>query len=146
MRIFSRVLLLLLAGVLQAVHPAGAALPQAPAATTLADSDPIGLAGVHVPPMGPPKVDHVLLASADQRGVDSPAAVDFTGDTLTLDPTTHWQPALELPVKVYGNVLEVTRGETVAAEVLGNGDATQRFQSFKLQKKPLTYVPSATAA
>ncbi len=117
-----------------------------PAATTLTHSDPIGLSGVHVAPLGPPKIDQVLLASADQRGVDSPAAVDFTSGSLTLDSTTQWQPALELPVKVYGNVLQVTRGETVTAEVLGNGDATQSFQSFKLQKKPLTYVPSATAA
>jgi len=118
----------------------------APATTTLADSHPISLAGLHVSPMGPPKVDRVLLASADQRGVDSPAAVDFAGESVTLDSTTHWQPTLELPVKVYGNVLPATRGETVTAEVLGNGDATQSFQSFKLQKKPLTYVPSATAA
>ncbi len=116
----------------------------APAATSLADSDPIGLTGLHVPPSGPPTVDQVLLSSADQRGVDSHAGIDFTGATLTLDPTTAWQPLLELPVQVYGNVLQVTRGETVSAEVLGSGDATQTFQSFTLQKKPLTYVPSAT--
>lgn len=115
-----------------------------PANTVLADSDPIELAGVHVSPAGPPKVTDVLLASADERGVDSPCSVDFTGATLTLDPTTAWHPPLELPVQAYGNVLQVTRGETVVAEVLGNGDATQSFQSFKLQKKPLTYVPSAT--
>jgi hypothetical protein len=116
----------------------------ASAATVLADTDPIGLTGLHVPPSGPPKVSEVLLASADQRGVDSPASVDFVDGTLTLDPTTTWQPPLELPVSVYGNVLPVTHGETVAAEVLGSGDATQNFQSFKLQKSPLTYVPSAT--
>jgi hypothetical protein len=116
----------------------------APAATVLSESDPIGLAGLHVPPSGPPAVADVLLASADQRGVDSPASVDFTGATLTLDSTTSWQPPLELPVQVYGNVVNVTRGETVGAEVLGSGDATQTFQTFTLQKKPLTYVPSAT--
>jgi len=116
----------------------------APAATSLSDSDPIGLTGLHVPPSGPPTVDQILLSSADQRGVDSHARVDFTGATLALDPTTVWQPPLELPVQVYGNVLQVTRGETVSAEVLGSGDATQTFQSFALQKKPVTYVPSAT--
>jgi hypothetical protein len=117
----------------------------APAATVLSDSDLIGLSGLHVPPSGPPAVANILLASADQRGVDSPASVDFTGATLTLDSTTAWQPPLALPVQVYGNVLNVTRGETVASEVLGSGDATQTFQTFTLQKKPLTYVPSATA-
>jgi hypothetical protein len=114
------------------------------AATVLAAADAIGLTGLHVPPAGPPAVAEVLLASADQRGVQSPAGVDFTAATLTLDSTTTWQPPLELPVQVYGNVLPVTRGETVAVEVLGNGDATQRYQSFVLQKKPLSYVPSAS--
>ena len=114
------------------------------AATVLAASHPIGLTGLHVPPAGPPAVNEVLLASADQRGVQSPAGVDFTAATLTLDSTTTWQPPLELPVEVYGNVLPVTRGETVTVEVLGNGDATQRYQSFVLQKKPLSYVPSAS--
>jgi hypothetical protein len=117
----------------------------ASAGTVLADTDPIVLTGVHVPPSGPPQVGEVLLAGADQRGVESAAAIDFTSNQLTLDSTTKWQPALELPVQVYGNVLPVTRGETVAAEVLGSGDATQNFQSFVLQKKPLTYVPSAAA-
>ncbi|WP_266182076.1 hypothetical protein [Dyella humicola] len=115
-----------------------------PADTALADSTTIELTGVHVAPTGPPKVTDVLLASADQRGVDSPCSVDFAAATLTLDPTTTWDPPLELPVQVYGNVLQVTRGETVVAEVLGNGDATQSFQTFTLQNRPLTYVPSAT--
>jgi hypothetical protein len=118
----------------------------ASASTVLSDSDPIVLTGVHVSPSGPPPVDAVLLAGADQRGVESDAAIDFTSNQLTLDSTTRWQPPLELPVQVWGNVVSVTRGETVASEVLGNGDATQKFQSFVLQKKPLTYVPSATAA
>jgi predicted phage baseplate assembly protein len=116
-----------------------------PSATVLTDSDPIGLTLLHVPPSGPPAVHAVLLASADQRGVQSPAAVDFTAATLTLDSTTTWQPPLELPVTVYGNVLPTTRGETVPAEILGSGDPTQRYQSFVLQKKPLTYLPSASA-
>jgi len=116
----------------------------ASAATVLAPGDPIGLSGLHVPPFGPPLVKEVLLSSADQRGVESAAGVDFTAGKLTLDSTTTWQPPLELPVQVYGNVLHVTRGETVAAEVLGSGDATQRYQSFVLQKKPLTYVPSSS--
>lgn len=44
-------------------------------------------------------------------------------------------------VKIYGNVALATHGETVA-EVLGNGDATQSYQQFTLQKSPLTYVSS----
>jgi predicted phage baseplate assembly protein len=41
----------------------------------------------------------------------------------------------------------VTRGETVANEVLGNGDASQAGQEFVLKKSPLTYVldPSSSS-
>jgi len=44
-----------------------------------------------------------------------------------------------------GNVAAASHGETVRAEVLGDGDASTRFQRFPLKKKPLTYVPSAKA-
>ena len=41
-----------------------------------------------------------------------------------------------------GNVVAAGHGETVRAEVLGNGDASSRFQKFALKKQPLTYLPS----
>jgi hypothetical protein len=41
-----------------------------------------------------------------------------------------------------GNVAAGSHGETVHGEVLGDGDASTRFQRFPLKKKPLTYVPS----
>ena len=40
----------------------------------------------------------------------------------------------------YGNLISATRGETVSNEVLGSGDPTQAFQSFKLKKNPLTWI------
>ena len=48
-------------------------------------------------------------------------------------------------VTIYGNVALATHGQTVG-EVLGDGDATQAFQSFALGQKPLTYVPALTPA
>lgn len=42
-----------------------------------------------------------------------------------------------------GNVARAGHGETVKEEVLGDGDATARFQQFSLKKKPLTYLASA---
>ena len=45
-------------------------------------------------------------------------------------------------VKIYGNVVKVTHGET-RAEFLGNGDATQRLQSFTLRHAPMTWVAAA---
>jgi predicted phage baseplate assembly protein len=42
------------------------------------------------------------------------------------------------------NVAHATHGETVF-EVLGSGDASQRYQQFTLKQSPLTYVSAATA-
>ena len=52
---------------------------------------------------------------------------------------------LRLPLTIYGNVVNTTRGETVFGEVLGNGDARVINQRFKLKKKPLTYLHQASA-
>lgn len=43
------------------------------------------------------------------------------------------------------NVVLGTHGETVADEVLGNGDAASAYQSFALKKSPVTFVPEAGA-
>ncbi|MGF6289686.1 putative baseplate assembly protein [Paraburkholderia youngii] len=43
-----------------------------------------------------------------------------------------------------GNVAPASQGETVRAEILGDGDASQAWQPFTLRKKPLTFVPAAT--
>ncbi len=45
-----------------------------------------------------------------------------------------------------GNVAPASHGETVRAEILGDGDAAASFQRFDLRKKPLTYVPAAGPA
>ena len=44
---------------------------------------------------------------------------------------------------VYGNVVEVTQGSTVAGEVLGNGDGQKPFQQFLLKQAPLTWLEEA---
>jgi hypothetical protein len=43
---------------------------------------------------------------------------------------------------VFGNIVEVTQGETVKDEVLGSSDGIA-FQAYPLKKKPLTYLPSS---
>ena len=43
----------------------------------------------------------------------------------------------------YGNVIDATQGKTEREATLGNGDARQSFQTFKLPKAPLTYQPAA---
>jgi uncharacterized phage protein gp47/JayE len=42
-----------------------------------------------------------------------------------------------------GNVARASQGQTMMTEVVGSGDAAAKFQSFTLQRAPLTYVPSS---
>jgi hypothetical protein len=51
---------------------------------------------------------------------------------------------LRLPLTIYGNVIDTSRGEGVNGEVLGNGDARRANQQFRLKKKPLTYLHQAS--
>ena len=48
-------------------------------------------------------------------------------------------------VKIYGNVVKATHGET-RNEVLGSGDAAQAMQAFTLKQPPLTYVSAPNAS
>ena len=55
-------------------------------------------------------------------------------------------PLLVSPLNVLFNLLSVTRGKTVANEILGGGDATIAGQEFVLKNSPLTYLLSADSA
>ena len=48
-------------------------------------------------------------------------------------------------VRLWGNVVPATHGETVDDEVLGNGDGTLAHQRFTLRKPELTHVSARTA-
>ncbi|MGZ8916395.1 MAG: putative baseplate assembly protein, partial [Methylobacter sp.] len=48
-------------------------------------------------------------------------------------------------VKIYGNVVKATHGET-RLEVLGSGDGAKPLQTFELKQKPLTHVSAANAS
>jgi len=49
-------------------------------------------------------------------------------------------------VNIFGNIVPVTHGETIADEVLGSGSGTQAFECFALQEQPLTYLSAPTTA
>nr|WP_253909056.1 putative baseplate assembly protein [Corallococcus exiguus] len=53
------------------------------------------------------------------------------------------QPLERATVRIYGNVVPSTHGETVR-EVLGGGDGSRTHQRFVLRKPPLTYVSAPT--
>lgn len=91
----------------------------------------------------------LLLLDAQDNGerVNGVVNIDSEGRgsvKLAAD-TRPFSPALRTPVRVFGNLVHVTRGETVFNEVLGSGDASQAFQTFTLANKPLTYFNDPSA-
>lgn len=100
-------------------------------------------------PESTPTAGQLLLQDANDNGllVDGGVTITDQGEgtvTLDADPPA-FDPALRAPVKVFGNLIAASRGETVFDEVLGSGDAAQSFQSFTLKKKPLTYLNDPSA-
>jgi predicted phage baseplate assembly protein len=67
----------------------------------------------------------------DATGVGTPGRVGRT----TTDA-----PPLVGPLRALLNLLPVSRGEAVAAEILGSGDPTIAGQEFPLARRPLTYL------
>jgi hypothetical protein len=84
----------------------------------------------------------VLVEDGAGNGARAIAATNSSGSTAIL---TGMAPAAPLaaPFSVLFNVLAVSRGQTVAAETLGSGDARTAGQDFVLQKSPLTYLASS---
>jgi hypothetical protein len=73
-------------------------------------------------------------------GVVGSEIQEFLRLDLALDNPARLDPST---ATLSGNVTMATHGETIPNEVLGDGDASAALQRFTLQKKPLTYVPSA---
>ena len=121
-----------------------AATPYAPLQDTLAQGDPIAVPGL----VGPPRVPVVALQLEDAHGqaVVTTGTLDAASRTATTDSAPDWGKTLWAPVQLAGNTMLATRGETVSAEHLGTGDATQARQVFTLAKAPLTWLPAASSA
>ncbi|MGE5859102.1 MAG: hypothetical protein ACM34J_01015 [Ignavibacteria bacterium] len=109
------------------------------AADPLKLADPIEVSVLDANP------DKFLLEDKNQTGIIVGGKINFQSSTLLLNQGETWQQPLTLPVEVYGNVINANRGESVLGEILGSGDSSLANQSFKLKKKPLTYLPSPTA-
>jgi hypothetical protein len=87
---------------------------------------------------------------ADQQGQTASEVVSIAGLAL-VDGYTVLSLSTQLTgsyvrgsVSVNANVARATDGATTT-EILGSGDASQTFQSFRLSQPPLTYVSAATA-
>jgi Baseplate J-like protein len=88
----------------------------------------------------------VMLAAVEQR-----LRTDANNEAL-MDDKIHTFITFAKPlaykykratVKVYGNVVKATNGET-RQETLGAGDASRALQEFMLKQPPLTYVSAPT--
>jgi predicted phage baseplate assembly protein len=83
----------------------------------------------------------VLVQDAAGAGMAA-TGTSAGGAALALGALPSPVPPLQSPLSVMFNLLPVSRGQTVAGEILGNGDATVAGQSFPLAKFPVTYLPS----
>jgi hypothetical protein len=106
-------------------------------ATSVAPSSQLTLAHPVALPSGSTSSNGFLIE--DGNGNGAAATISPDGTTLTVDQSDA-PNQLTPPITAYGNVLDVSRGATVAGEVLGDGDASQTNQSFELKKSPLTYL------
>jgi hypothetical protein len=86
-----------------------------------------------------------LMEDKNGEGLAATGTLGFTGGNFAVDAGVAWDKPLVTPVRLYGNVVTATRGETVPGEVLGVGDAPPDMQTFILKKKPLTYIAAPTA-
>jgi predicted phage baseplate assembly protein len=102
-----------------------------------------------VPPSQFPNGSSLPILLEDSNAVGADAKGNAAGATLSViwGPTTATplSPGLQPPIDVYFNVLPVTRGQTIANEILGTGDAAVPGQSFKLAKSPVTYLTPTTS-
>jgi hypothetical protein len=121
-----------------------AATLQAPLKDTLAQGDPIVLPGFQDPPRL--AVSDLLLEDVHGEGVATTGTLDAASHSATTAAAPAWGRELWAPVQLFGNVVPVTRGESVHAEPLGVGDASLPILTFRRKKKPLTYLPAANAA
>jgi hypothetical protein len=84
----------------------------------------------------------VLLEDKNGDGAEAAATVDPSAPTTMTLSNVHPLPTqgLQAPLQVLFNLLPVSRGKTVASEVLGSGNAAILGQDFTLQNAPVSYL------
>lgn len=107
------------------VAPAGFALPSGVSAALLEDATGAGTV--------------VQVAAAQTSDGTSDGAVSLALTPAPPAPAS-FDPPLQVPLRLLFDVVTVSRGATVAHEVLGSGNAAVANQRFTLKKSPLTYL------
>lgn len=111
----------------------------------LAPTDPLLFRTAIESPLGTYDPRSFLLKDLNESGVSLSGELNLSQNSMLPSGLSGWQESLFAPVSAFGNVLTASRGESVWNEILGNGDASTASQTFKLKKKPLTYLLSPTA-
>jgi hypothetical protein len=86
-----------------------------------------------------------LFKDVSNESFVGPGSIKKSENAMRIGPLDIENLELMAPVSAYGNILEISRGETVENEILGSGEASLKNQSFTLKKKPLTYLPAPAA-
>ncbi len=88
---------------------------------------------------------HVMIE--DTNGFGESAFASIVGSPPKMQLSGLPDPAVDLtpPLRVLYGLMQVSRGKTVANEILGSGDATQAGQEFVLKNSPLTYLLGASS-
>jgi len=81
------------------------------------------------------------LEDVNGYGLGRPGVLNFATGQFSVQGDA-WPTPLATPVKLFGNVVEVSRGETKNGEVLGTGDGSIANQNFTIKKSPVTYLPT----
>jgi hypothetical protein len=112
-----------------------------PAKRTLAPGDPLIAIGTRKPVNSTPVTSSILLQDAEDDAASIAGTINLDTGWILPNGGSTW-PTLAAPVTGHGNAVTVVRGETVALEVLGDGNGSQTHQAFTLKKSPLTYLPA----
>ena len=116
-----------------------------PAVAAVVATDPLAVAAARAPVGSVATTDRLVFRDHEARVVAVDGSVDLASRAIALVAGVAWTPGLAPPLVAYGNVVTAVRGETVAGEVLGSGDAAATMQRWKLAKAPLTYQAVAGA-
>jgi hypothetical protein len=108
-----------------------------------------------VPPALFPAIDNSTLLIQDAAGNGAQASASASADqtSITLGDVSVPSPSvsesgsasLTFPFNLLFNLLAVSRGKTVANEVLGSGNAAAAGQDFTLKNSPVTYLQSSAS-
>ena len=94
------------------------------------------IAPATTPPGGP---SAVLLEDANGNAASADAAIDAGGTITLTNVSSLTQGGFAPPIDVFFDLLPVSRGKTVANEILGSGNPQVPGQDFTLQQSPVTY-------